>query len=120
MVTLADSEASNGKIASTLPAELVAVFVGGTSGIGEYTLKQFAQDVRRPRVYFTGRNEQAGERITAECKRLNHEGQYTFLSADTSLLKNVDEVCREIKSKETTLNVLFISTGTFTFHTSEY
>ncbi|MCJ1316207.1 hypothetical protein MMC15_001527 [Xylographa vitiligo] len=115
MVSLTDVQASNSSIVSSLPAGLVAVFVGATSGIGEFTLLQFAKHARQPRVYFVGRSQEAGDRIAAECKALNGDGQYTFIKADTSLLSNVDAVCRDIKSKETVVNLLFLTTGTLKF-----
>lgn len=111
MVSLSEVQASNARIASTLPARLVAVFVGATSGIGETTLKQFAQHTKEPCVYFVGRSEEAGDRIRAECKNLNPEGEYNFIKADTSLIRNVDKICRDIKNKETSVNLLFLSSG---------
>lgn len=112
MVALSEVQSSNGRIASTLPARLVAVFIGGTSGIGEYTLKQFAKHAREPRIYIVGRSQEAADRITAECRKTNAEGQYLFIPADTSLIRNVDDVCQQIRSKEKTVNILFLSTGT--------
>src|ERR1700733_14471143 len=100
MVALPEVQSSNSRIASALPPGLVAVFVGGTSGIGETTLKQFAKHTRRPRVYFVGRSQKAGDRIAAECTALNSEGQYIFIKADTSLIHTVDDTCRDVKSKE--------------------
>lgn len=112
MVSLSDIQSSNSRIASVLPPGLVAVFVGGTNGIGETTLKQFAKHARQPRAYFIGRSQEAGDRIAAECKALNSEGEYIFIKADTSLLRNVDEVCADIKRKEKKINLLFLTTGT--------
>jgi short-subunit dehydrogenase len=120
MVTLAAVRASNGRIASTLPSGLTAVFVGSTSGIGETSLRQFTKYAKGPRIYFVGRSEEAGKRITAELKTLNAGGTYIFVKSDISLLKNVDTVCRDIKSKETTINLLFLSPGTMISGTSEY
>ena len=111
MVSLSDVQSSNSRIASTLPSGLVAVFVGATSGIGETTLKQFAKYARQSRVYFVGRSQEAGDRIAAECKALNSEGEYIFVKADISLIRTVDEICRDIKGKETAVNLLFLSTG---------
>jgi NADP-dependent 3-hydroxy acid dehydrogenase YdfG len=111
MVTLSDVQFSNSLISSTLPADLVAVFVGATSGIGETTLKQFAKYSRQPRAYLVGRSQDAGDRIVAECKALNSEGEYTFVKADVSLIRVVDEVCEEIKVKEKAVNILFLSAG---------
>lgn len=111
MVTLSQVQSSNSLISSTLPPHLVAVFVGATSGIGEATLKEFAKRSRRPRAYFVGRSQDAGDRIVAECKALNAEGEYIFVKADVSLIRVVDEVCEEIKAKEKTINILFLSAG---------
>ncbi|OGE49256.1 hypothetical protein PENARI_c022G07660 [Penicillium arizonense] len=110
MVSLPDVQSSNDQIAE-LPAGLVAVFVGATNGIGEATLKEFARSAKSPRAYFVGRSQEAGNRITAECRQLNPEGEYLFIKADLSLIRNVDEVCREIKSKEKAINLLFLSCG---------
>ncbi|KAI4224132.1 MAG: hypothetical protein L6R36_004888 [Xanthoria steineri] len=117
MVSLSEAESSNVRIASALPPGLVAVFVGATSGIGHYTLKQFVQHARQPRIYFVGRSHDAGERIAAECQQSDPDGQYTFLQADTSLIRNIDNLCREIANQEKTINLLFLSTGTLLSHT---
>ena len=111
MVSLTDIQASNAQIASALPTGLVAVFVGATSGIGEYALKHFTKYARGPRIYFVGRSQEAGDRITAECKALNAQGEFIFIKADVSLMKAVDDVCRDIKSKETAINLLFLTQG---------
>jgi NAD(P)-dependent dehydrogenase (short-subunit alcohol dehydrogenase family) len=118
MVALPEVQSSNSRIASALPPGLVAVFVGGTNGIGETTLKQFAKHARKPRVYFIGRSQEAGDRIAAECKALNSDGEYIFVKADTSLIRNVDDVCRDIKAKEKSVNLLFLSTGSLIVGTS--
>jgi len=112
MVHLEAVQASNRRMVSILGPGLVAVFVGGTSGIGETTLKQFAKHASRPRVYLIGRSQEAGNRIKAECKALNSEGEYIFIKKDTSLLRNVDQICEEIKSKEKCINLLFLTMGT--------
>ncbi|KAJ5114815.1 hypothetical protein NUU61_000574 [Penicillium alfredii] len=114
MVLLSTVHASNNRIASTLPKGLVAVFVGATSGIGEYTLKHFVQKASSPRVYLVGRSQEAGNRIVAECQALNPEGSISFAQADVGLLRGVDEVCRVIKKRESTLNILFMTQGSLT------
>ena len=118
MVSLPDVQSSNSRIATSLPPGLVAVFVGATNGIGETTLKQFAKHARQPRVYFLGRSQEAGDRIAAECKALNAEGEYIFIKADTSLIRTVDDVCQDIKTKEKAVNLLVLSTGTLVRGTS--
>ncbi|KAJ5460610.1 Short-chain dehydrogenase/reductase SDR [Penicillium daleae] len=116
MVTLTDVQSSNAQIATALPPGLVAVFVGATNGIGETSLREFARYARQPRVYFVGRSQEAGDRIAAECRALNPEGEFIFIKADVSLLKSVDEVCREIASKERCINLLFLTCGSALSH----
>jgi hypothetical protein len=111
MVSLSEVQSSNSRISSTLPPGLVAVFVGATSGIGEISLKKFAEYTRQPRVYFVGRSQDAADRIVTECKALNPTGEYIFIKADVSLIRVVDEVSKEIKAKEKTINLLFLSAG---------
>ncbi|CAH0023536.1 unnamed protein product [Clonostachys rhizophaga] len=120
MVSLPIAKASNAKLTTALPKEMVAVFVGATSGIGEFALKAFAEHAQTPRVYFVGRSQEDATRIISECQKLNANGQYTFIQADVSLLNKVDEVCQEILSKETYINLLFQTQGSIrTDKTSE-
>jgi len=120
MVALTAVRASNARIPNSLPSGLVAVFVGGTSGIGEYTLKEFARRTRQPRIYNIGRSQQASDRIAAECKTLNADVHYTFIQADVGLIRSVDVVCEQIWAKEKAINVLFLSAGTMVIGTSMY
>lgn len=111
MVSLEQMRLSNARIPACLPPGLVAVFVGGTSGIGESTMKQFAKHTDQPRIYFVGRSERAAARILAELVALNPTGEYHFIRGDLSLLQNVDDICREIKSREPLINLLFLTAG---------
>lgn len=119
MVSLSQIQASNALISSTFPTRLVALFVGGTSGIGEATLKKFAQYSQQPRAYFVGRSQDAADRIVADCKVLNPSGEYIFMKSDVSLIRVVDEVCKEVIAKEKCLNLLFLSQGVLTMDRSE-
>ncbi|KAL2173719.1 uncharacterized protein P884DRAFT_280723 [Thermothelomyces heterothallicus CBS 202.75] len=112
MVTLEQMRASNARIPECLPPGVVAVFVGGTSGIGEATMKQLAKYAVQPRIYFIGRSERAAARILDELVAINPAGEYHFLQADLSLLQNVDQVCCEIKSRESLINLIFLTSGT--------
>lgn len=116
MVSLKEAELSNSRITSSLPPNLIAVFVGSTSGIGEYSLKTFAKYANKPRIYFVGRSQESADRIAAEMKSLNADGEYIFIKADVSLIHNVDKVCEEIKSKEKSVNLLFLSPGALHMH----
>lgn len=120
MVSLTAVQASNACIPTTLPPGLVAVFVGGTSGIGEYTLIEFARFARQPRIYNVGRSQEASDRIAVEVKKLNTNAQYTFIKVDVSLIRSVNTVCEQIKAKEKAVNVLFLSAGTLVAGISMY
>lgn len=56
---------------SPLRFGLVVDFIGATNGIGEYSLKERAHNVQKPLVYYVGRSQEAGDRITGECRGLN-------------------------------------------------
>lgn len=112
--------ASNALIATTFPTPLVALFVGATSGIGEATMKAFAQHARSPKVYFVGRSQSAADRIVADCTALNPSGEYIFIQADVSWIKVVDQVCDEIKARETRLDLLFLSQGVISLDKKRY
>lgn len=86
----------------------MAVFVGGNSGIGE-TPKQFAKQAVRSVCYIVGRSREAAEKIIAECKASNPDGQYIFIKGDVSLMSGVDRVCEEIMNKESVINLLFLT-----------
>ena len=80
---------------------LVAVFVGGTSGIGEFTIQALATthgvDGKGLRVYIVGRNISAAVKTIAECYGICPGGEFVFVKAnDLSLLGDVDRVCSEI------------------------
>ncbi|KAB8258620.1 hypothetical protein BDV32DRAFT_139510 [Aspergillus pseudonomiae] len=91
--------------------DFVAVFVGGTSGIGEATAKELAKAIKKPTIHLVGRNQAAGSKILEELKSANPDGTFHFIQSDVSLLHNVDEVCSEIKQKEKAIDLLFLSTG---------
>ena len=119
MVALSDAVASNERIASTFPKGLVAVFVGGTSGVGEYTIKAFAKYTRGSRAYIIGRSEPNATRILAECRALGPNNTFEFFQGDISLLKTVDDICKRIRAKETAINILFQTQGSMAFSECE-
>ncbi|KAF2102276.1 short-chain dehydrogenase/reductase [Rhizodiscina lignyota] len=99
---------------SNLGPNLVGVFVGGTSGIGESTAREFTRHTRAPHVYLVGRSREQADRLITEFKELNKEAQTHFIQSDVSLLRNVDEVCKEISAKEEKVNLLMLSAGIMT------
>ncbi|KAJ3834676.1 hypothetical protein F5878DRAFT_346878 [Lentinula raphanica] len=126
MVSLSEVHKSNALISTSLPPHFVSVFVGGTSGIGESTLKAFASHAIQPKIYILGRNRTSAERIIEECENLGPEGhqgeaEVIFLQADLSSMKAVTGICEDIKrreGREGKINLLFLSTGTPSFDRS--
>ncbi|KAF3933069.1 hypothetical protein ABW20_dc0108375 [Dactylellina cionopaga] len=114
MVAIDTIKASNAAIKGKLPAGLVALFVGATSGIGEHTLRTFYQAAPSPRVYFIGRSQSSADRIISSLKPLNPDGHLEFIQADVSLLENVDEATKQFATKEKELNLLVMSQGFLT------
>ncbi|OJZ89461.1 hypothetical protein ASPFODRAFT_182494 [Aspergillus luchuensis CBS 106.47] len=103
MVGLDDVRATNTALVQRQP--LVAVFFGGTSGIGHYTLRALATAEANGgkgfRAYIVGRNIKAAEEIIAECRGICPKAQIRFLQTeDISLIQNVNRVCEEIIQME--------------------
>ncbi|GFG13779.1 hypothetical protein IFM5058_06619, partial [Aspergillus udagawae] len=98
---------------------LVGVFVGGTSGIGESTAREFVRYAVSPRVYLIGRSQEAATRIQREFQELNSSSEVRFIKADVSQLRSVDDVCQQIKAQETKINLLFLSAGIFHYRGRE-
>ncbi|KAJ5134220.1 hypothetical protein N7476_002562 [Penicillium atrosanguineum] len=117
MVALSEVHSSNEAIPKTLQPDIVAVFVGATSGIGKASLFHFAQHTRQPRIYFIGRSQQAADDILKQLEGINMDGRYEFIKADVSLLNVVDEVCSKIREKEIRIDILFQSQGTLDIST---
>jgi len=111
MVSFTDVLASNAQIPSTLPKQLVAVFAGATSGIGEATLKSLLKYAVEPRIYLIARNQASAERVIAECRQINPRGEYVFIQADLSSIRETDRACEQIKRREKLVNLAFLSAG---------
>ncbi|RAL00856.1 uncharacterized protein BO80DRAFT_493742 [Aspergillus ibericus CBS 121593] len=97
-----------------LGSGLVAVFVGGTSGIGLSTAREFTRHATAPHIYLVGRNEAQASEIITELKTINEFATVDFIKSDVSLLKNVDLACQEITKKESKVNLLVLSAGIMT------
>jgi NAD(P)-dependent dehydrogenase (short-subunit alcohol dehydrogenase family) len=102
MVLIDAVRACNSKLV-TQP--FVGVFVGGTAGIGEASVRALAETYadhgKSLRVYIVGRNKAAAEKIVSECLEVCPAGDFRFVQAiDLALIKEVDRVCSEITKAE--------------------
>ncbi|KFX99151.1 hypothetical protein V490_01927 [Pseudogymnoascus sp. VKM F-3557] len=115
MIPLPTVRASNAQL-RTLPP-ITAVIAGATSGLGESALRALAANSDAPRVYIIGRSEPRATAIIEDCLKICPGGTFIFLSADLSLLKNVDTVCAEILKREEggKIDLLFMTHGYITF-----
>ncbi|ORY11133.1 hypothetical protein BCR34DRAFT_484631 [Clohesyomyces aquaticus] len=111
MVSLPDVVASNARIPTTLPRNLVVVFAGATTGIGEATLKAFVKYAVAPRIYFLARSPESANRVAEECKLTNPQANFTIIKVDLSTVMQTDRACDEIKAKEKHVNLVVTSAG---------
>ncbi|ORY05714.1 hypothetical protein BCR34DRAFT_675602 [Clohesyomyces aquaticus] len=103
MVTLSTVRATNAQLGS-LNNPTTAAFVGGTSGIGRATLLALARRKTNVlKVYIFERNAASHQPLLDELKTVNKNGQFIFLEARVSLLKDIKKVCEKIKEKEAAL-----------------
>ena len=116
MVSIQVVQQCNAQIAN-LSQGLVALFIGATSGIGQSTLQHFAQYASSPRIYTVARPSAAAshESFLASLQQSRPQGSYNLITADVSLISEVDEVVAAITQKETKLDILFMSPGFMAF-----
>ncbi|KAK5174384.1 uncharacterized protein LTR77_001464 [Saxophila tyrrhenica] len=105
MVRLETARAANDRLVSKHP--LVAVFVGATTGIGEYSLRCLAETASKAtqgrglRIYLVGRNATAADKILGDCRKLCPEGEFQFVKGgNLALMQDVDAACEDIEKRE--------------------
>jgi NAD(P)-dependent dehydrogenase (short-subunit alcohol dehydrogenase family) len=114
MVAIKVVRESNAALKAETPG-LVALFAGATNGIGLSTLKELVKDLNAPRVYIVGRSKEKFRNQVAELELLNPEASIKFIEAQVSLLKDVDDLCKDVSSQERKLDLLYMSPGYLAF-----
>lgn len=112
MVSYKEIKASNA-IIHDAAVPYVAVFVGGTSGIGKATVKSLVATGITTRIYLVGRKS-SKERTIAfieELHNINEKAHVIWVEGEVSLLAETKRVCQIIKSKEEEVDLLFFTTG---------
>ncbi|KAK4171868.1 putative dehydrogenase [Triangularia setosa] len=118
MVSYKEILASNALINdSTAPR--IAVFVGGTSGIGKFTIKALVATGTTVKIYLVGRknSKERTQAFIEELHALNPKASVIWTEAEVALLADVRRVCDIIKSNESRVDLLFLTAGYAPFGT---
>lgn len=112
MVSIQEIKASNALI-NDARAPRVAVFVGGTSGIGKLTIRALVSTGTSTRIYLVGRksSEESSRAFIQELSTINPKAEVVWIEGEVSLLVETTRVCQIIKSKESHIDLLFLTTG---------
>jgi len=118
MVSYKDIQASNALI-NDATAPRVAVFVGGTSGIGKFTVRALVATGASVRIYLVGRklSEEPMNAFIQELRAINSKAEVIWTEGEVSLLAETKRICEVIKSKESRVDLLFLTAGYAPFGT---
>ncbi|KAJ7615421.1 NAD(P)-binding protein [Roridomyces roridus] len=96
----------------------VAIFVGGTSGIGQGMAEAFARHTKgNAQIVLVGRNRAAAEAILARFPKPTVGGvKHEFVECDVSLMKNVRLTASELLTRFPKINFLALSAGVLTLN----
>jgi NAD(P)-dependent dehydrogenase (short-subunit alcohol dehydrogenase family) len=112
MVSDKEIRAANALI-NDATAPRVAVFVGGTSGIGKLTLRALVATGASVRIYLVGRqsSEERMQVFIQELHAINPKAEVIWTEGEIALLTETRRVCEVIKSKESLVDLLFLTAG---------
>src|SRR4051812_19735500 len=112
MVAYSQILASNALINES-NAPRVSIFVGGTSGIGNLTLRALVATNTSLRIYLIGRKSsfQRTQDFIQEMHTLNPSTEIIWTEGEISLLSEVQRICSIIIAKESSIDLLFLTAG---------
>ena len=112
MVHLTKIKESNAQIDEET-APRIAVFVGGTSGIGKITLGAIAKLGTKFKAYVVGRKASKAtfQPFIEELHTANPNASIIWVEGQVTLLSEVKRICDYIKTLETSIDLLFLTTG---------
>ncbi|KAK7443182.1 hypothetical protein VKT23_015780 [Stygiomarasmius scandens] len=117
MPSLSLIRSSNSAIINSLSYIPTAVFVGGTSGIGQGVAETFAYHTQgNARIFILGRNKQAADSIISGFpKPTSPDARHQFIDCDVSLMKNIRKATQELRNMHGVdkVNYLVMSQGYF-------
>jgi NADP-dependent 3-hydroxy acid dehydrogenase YdfG len=114
MVSLPETRDSNAQISDAYTPRL-AVFVGGTAGIGKAALTALVSQKTPLKIYILGRNEASHREFLQHLQQSNSQAEIVWLEGQVTLLAEVKRLCIEIKSREESIDLLFLSAGFLPF-----
>ncbi|KAI0705051.1 hypothetical protein C8T65DRAFT_830607 [Cerioporus squamosus] len=102
---------------SPSPIFSIAVFVGGTSGIGRATAEAFARYTEgNAHIVIVRRNKSAADEVIASFpKPTSPEAKREFVSCDVLLMHNVQTTMASLHERLPKINFLVLSPGLFYF-----
>ncbi|KAK7687270.1 hypothetical protein QCA50_009775 [Cerrena zonata] len=94
----------------------VAIFVGGTGGIGQGTAEAFARHTKgNAHIIIVGRNRVAAETIISKFPTPTAEGaKHEFVYCDLTLMKNIENTTKSLLERLPRVNFLVLSTASVT------
>lgn len=94
-------------------APRVAVFVGGTAGIGRITLARLVGLGTSLKAYVVGRkqSEQSFRPVIEELQQGNPKATVIWVEGEVSLLSEVKRICDRIRTLESSIDLLFMTPG---------
>ncbi|KAK7038394.1 hypothetical protein R3P38DRAFT_2905834 [Favolaschia claudopus] len=96
----------------------VAIFVGGTSGIGRGMAEAFARQTKgNANIVLVGRNRSAAESIIRTFPKPTVSGvTHEFVECDATLMKNVHRASTELRERHSKINFLVLTPGVLTIN----
>lgn len=112
MVSQAQIDESNARIKDSITSR-IAVFVGGTSGIGQYTIRALVATGITVKIYLVGRksSEERTRAFIQELNAINPKAEIIWTEGDITLLAETKRICQVINSVETRIDILFMTAG---------
>ncbi|EJU04842.1 NADP-binding protein [Dacryopinax primogenitus] len=92
----------------------VALFVGGTSGLGQATAESLARYTNsNVHIILCGRNKEAAEKIIASLPQ-TEGSKYEFVKCEATMMDEIAKVSADLRERLPKLNYLFLSQGILT------